>query len=273
MPDLNRPSVQNGFLKSAQHVIVTMGSAFVSANRMGEKKESASIWSCRFKKRTAHPSLPSAFMYSSKFWLSVSFQVAQKASTILALSPCASEADKSGGNGDLRIAGPLQFQRPLVPHRSSCLYFEKRLAESQGFELKHIPSGVSLSRRLLKGQGMGRERGGRLGRFQSSLWLARATASGVGRVPPVLAAQPFCLRNLCKGSMRLEAGSGKMREGLSDSAWNLAKAISGCEKRKKKSWADIQIDFRSWQSWLQMRTTSLQENHWNAKLFKQKEAE
>ena len=30
MPDLKSPSVENGFLKSAQHVIMTMGSAFVS---------------------------------------------------------------------------------------------------------------------------------------------------------------------------------------------------------------------------------------------------
>lgn len=54
------------------------------ANLVGEKK----ICKClklQVKRRTyLYP--PRAFMYSSKFWLSVSFQVAQNASTILALS-------------------------------------------------------------------------------------------------------------------------------------------------------------------------------------------
>lgn len=136
---------------------------------------SGSYRSCRL--RGAQPPslyLPRAFMYSSKFWLSVSFQVAQKASTILALSgsPDGRSRDR---RGDLWVFLPLQCPRPLcTPQQLPPSYLEPKQAESQGFEWQTHPPRVPLSQEAVAlGKGDGRVGRGGLKRGSNPLgdWL------------------------------------------------------------------------------------------------------
>lgn len=121
----------------------------------------------------------------------------------------------SPDRGDTAVRKTLCTSPQLLP-----FYLEKRLAESQGFELQAHPSGVPLARRRWTRPGTGR--GGRreargapvLSVIGSGHWV-----SGAGRVPP--SPRSAALLQPEKSLRRFNEVGGrerKMREGLSDSA-------------------------------------------------------
>ena len=175
-------------------------------------------------------------MYSSKFWLSVSFQVAQKASTILGFPRLLQKQMKAADAGISGSRGHCNSKDPL--HLTAAPAFLFR--EEAGGEPRIWVASTSLRRpsfpEAVEGARAGK--GGRREARGAPVPFVIGSATGLAEQVvslPVLEAQPFCcLRNLCEASMRSEAGSGKWERVFQIQLENLAKAVSGCEERKKK---------------------------------------
>lgn len=217
-------------------------------------------------------------MYSSKFWLSVSFQVAQKASTILAFPRVlqkqmkAADAGISGSRGHCSSKDPLHLSAaPAFLFREEAGGKPRIWAASTSLRRPSFPEAVDAARD-------GKGGGGRLGGLQSSLWLAQATGlAGQVASLPVLAAQPFCsLRNLCERFNEVGGRERKMREGLSDSAWKVGKGhfrLWGKKKEKhNRTFRLISVHGKAGYKWGAPPSTNFKKPL-NCQTFQIKEAE
>lgn len=143
-------------------------------------------------------------MYSSKFWLSVSFQVAQKASTILAPSRSLWKQRRETRARSCESQGLCNSEEPPAPPSSSCLLIWRRGGQkAKDLHCKHAPP-VSFPGGWCRGRvggGGGSSEVPIRSAIGSGHWV-----SGVGRGLPVLPLPPSCLRKLPEGSMGLETG-------------------------------------------------------------------
>ena len=211
-------------------------------------------------------------MYSSKFWLSVSFQVAQKASTILAFPRLlqkqmkAADAGISGSRGHCNSKDPLHLTAaPAFLFREEAGGEPRIWVASTSLRRPSFPEAVEGAR---AGKGGRREARGAPVPFVigSGHWV-----SGAGRVPPSPRSAALLLPEKSLRSFNEVGGrERKMREGLSDSAWKLGKGRFRLWGKKKKmhnrTFRLISVHGKAGYKWGPPPPTS--KNHWNAKLFK-----